>query len=223
MWGSMAMSATWASGPCLDLRFIFSLADLDSFSASLGDLVVHQLDSGFDGLSGGALQVWIERGVNAIGLLVDLALRQFADDGVADQIDKIGSIAGLHVWRREFKRSGLGFVRLFSGDGASLNHAVENKIPPFSGALRMAVRREITGPLDDPGEQRGLGQGNVFKVFVEIGARGLGETTDLERTALAEVHPIAIKLEDLLFAEFLFKLNRNQHFRQLALDSLFGA
>ena len=62
--------------------------------------------------------------------------------------------------------------------------------------------------------------GEVFQVFVEIGLRCLGKAADGERPALAQIHPIGIELEDLLLAELLLHLQRNQHFRQLALDRL---
>ena len=84
----------------LDLGFVFAFSNLYALSAALRDLVIDQLDPGFNGLCGGALKVRVQRGVNAVSLLVYFALRYLADDGVADEIDEIGSVAGFDVgWR----------------------------------------------------------------------------------------------------------------------------
>ena len=84
----------------------------------------------------------------------------------------------------------------------------------------MAIRRQIAGSLNDAGDQSRFGRSDIFQVFVEIGLRCLRKSTDGERAALAQIHPIGIKLEDLLLAELLLHLQRNQHFRELALDRL---
>ncbi len=84
----------------------------------------------------------------------------------------------------------------------------------------MAIGRQIAGRLNDSGDQRRFGRGEVFQIFVEIGLRCLGKAADGERTALAQIDAIGIELENLLLAELLLHLQRNQHLRQFALDRL---
>ena len=112
----------------------------------------------FDGLRGGLLQVGIEGGVNAVRLIVQFALVELVDQRVANQIDKVGRIAGFHIGRSEFQGRGFCLLRLFPGDGMGFDHAVEHKIAAFQRALRMPIRRQITGSLNDSGQQRGFRQ-----------------------------------------------------------------
>src|SRR5437016_8115069 len=86
----------------------------------------------------------------------------------------------------------------------------------------MAIGRKITGRLDEPGQQGRLGQGDVFQVFVEVGARRLGQSADGEGAALSEINPVRVEFENLLLAELLLQLDRNQHLHQFSLQSFFG-
>ena len=148
-------------------RFPFS--DLDTFCTAFIDLIVYQLDSGFDGLRSRALQCRIERGVNAIRLVVHLALRKLTDQRVADEINEIWRVTGLDVRRRQLQWGRLGLFILFFGYGMGINHAVEHYVAPFCGALRVAVWRKITRALDDSSQQSGFRQRNVYEIFIEIG------------------------------------------------------
>ena len=99
-------------GSRLHLRFVLAFPDLYSLGALFGHLIVHQLHSAFDRLRRGLLQVGIERGVDAIGLVVHLPLIQFADERFADQVHKIRRIAGFNVGRRKLQRRSFCFFRL---------------------------------------------------------------------------------------------------------------
>ena len=50
--------------------------------------------------------------------------------------------------------------------------------------------------------------------------RGLAESVNGERAALAHVHLVGVHLEDALLGELLLQLDGDQHLRELALDGL---
>ena len=208
MCGSITTSATWACGPGRTLVSYCSCPIFVRLRAQLGDLLVDQLHSGFHRRRRGFLQVGIDRGVDAIALVVHLALVELADQRVAHQVDEVGRVAGLDVRRRQFQRRGLGFFRIRLGDGVSFDHAVQHQVAAFEGALGMPIRRKIAGRLNDSGNQRGFRQGKVFQVFVEVGPRRLGKAADGERTALAQIDAVGIELENLLLAELLLHFER---------------
>ena len=79
------------------------------------------------------------RRVNAIALVVHLALVEFGDKRVAQQIDKVGCVAGLDVGRRQLQRRGLGLLRFRLGEGMGFHHGVQHQVAAFEGALGMAV------------------------------------------------------------------------------------
>jgi hypothetical protein len=167
------------------------------------------------------LQIGIKRGVDAVRLVVQLMFAELVDQRVAHHVDEIGRVAGFHVRRRQLEGRGLGLFRLFLGDGVGLHHRIEHQVAPLQGALGMPVGRQPARPLDDSRQQRRLGQRNVFQVLIEIGARCFAEAANGERSALPQVHPIAVELENLLLAELLFQLLGDQHLCQLASDSFF--
>ena len=70
--------------------------------------------------------------------------------------------------------------------------------------------------MDDARQQRRFRQRDVLQILVEVCARGFGKPADGERSALPQVHPVAVELKDLLLAELLFQFFGNQHLRQLA-------
>ena len=160
--------------------FKLVLPDLLLMRAHLCDLIVHQLGAGFDRLCGRPLQSGIERRVDAVLLVVDLVLVQFADDGIANHIHEVRCIAGLNVRRGQFQRRRLGFIGLLARDDVSVNHGLDHCIAPFEGALGMTIGRKIAGRLDQSGQQRGFRQVDVFQILVEIRAGSFGEAGDGE-------------------------------------------
>ena len=101
------------------------------------------------------------------------------------------------------------------------DHAFEHQVAPVQRPLGMSIRRKIAGRLNEPCEQGGLGKSDVLQVLVEIGPRCLGESADGEGTALSEIDPVGVELENLLFAELLLQFNGNQHLHQFPLQSFF--
>ena len=168
---------------CLRSRRDFGfklLSNLHLLGAQLLDLLVHKLDPGFNCLRRCLLQVRIKRRVNAVRLIVQIAFVELVDQCVAHHVDKIGGVARFHVGRRQLQRHSLGFLRNLSGDGVSVHHRIQYKIPALQGALGMPVRREIAWPLNQSCQQRRLRQSDVFEIFVEISAGSLREPADGE-------------------------------------------
>ena len=87
--------------------FKLILPDLGLVGAHLGDLLVHQLHSSFHRLRSRALKVGIECRIDAVFLVVHLALVQLADNRVAHHIHEIRRVTRFHVGRSQFKRHGL--------------------------------------------------------------------------------------------------------------------
>ena len=98
----MATSATCGVGPGSTLVSNLPLPILIFLVRRFMHLLVDQLHSHIHRFGRGLLQVGIDRRVDAVGLLVDFALIELADQRVADQIDEIRSIAGFDIRRRKF-------------------------------------------------------------------------------------------------------------------------
>ena len=202
------------------MGLVFSFAHFHLARAHFRDLVIDQLDSHFHRLRGRALQVGIECRIDAIGLIVQLVLVELVDQRIAHQVDVVRSITGFDVRRRQLERRGFGLVRFRPGNRVRVGHSVQHDIAAIQRALGMAVRRKITGRLNQPGQQCRLRQRDVLEIFVEIGFRCLCESADGERSPLSQVNPVCVKLENLLLAELLLEFERNHDFRQLPLDRL---
>ena len=123
----------------------------------------------------------------------------------------------------QVQRLGLGVLRLLLGDGAGFHHRVEDQVAALDGAVRMAVGREVIGPLDHAGQQRAFGEIELAHVLAEVGLRGFAESVDREAAALPEVDLVGVHLEDLLLAEAVFELEGDDDLDDLALDALFGS
>src|SRR5258708_38491733 len=85
----------------------------------------------------------------------------------------------------------------------------------------MPVGRQPAWSLDDSRQQRRFGQRDVFQILIKIGAARLGESADGERSALPQVYPVAVELENLLLAELLFQFLGDQHLGEFAANGRF--
>ena len=144
-----------------DLRFHF-LAHLHLLGAHLLDLLIDQLDAHLDRLRRRFLQIGIERGVNPVGLIVQIVFAELVDQRVAHHVDEIRSVAGLYIRRRELQRRGFGLVGLLPSDGVGFHHRVEHQVAALQSALGMPVGRKVARPLNDARQQRGFGQRDVL-------------------------------------------------------------
>jgi hypothetical protein len=132
-----------------------------------------------------ALQVGIERGVDAQAFAVEVALAELLHQLIVHQVDEVGRFAGVHAGRGQMQRLGLGALGLVLGDGAGLDHRIEHQVAALDGAVGMAEGIEVVGPLNDAGQQRALGQVELAHILAEVGLRGLAESVDGEAAALA--------------------------------------
>ena len=126
--------------PGFGLR-ILARADFDFVGPPFFHLLVHQLHARVHRLGGGALEVRVERGVHAIGMIVQLAFAELVGELVLHQVHEVRGVAGFHVGGRHFERVRLGAVSLLASDGAGFNHGVEHQVAAFQGALGTLVRR----------------------------------------------------------------------------------
>ncbi len=78
----------------------------------LADELVDVLHADFDGFGGGALELGVERGVDAQALVGEVLVADALDELVVDEVDEVGSFAGVDVGRGEAERFGLGARRL---------------------------------------------------------------------------------------------------------------
>ena len=177
-----------------------------SCRAELADQFVDIFHADLDGLGGGALEFGVERGVDAEALVGEALVADALDELIVDEIDEVGGFAGVDVGRSEAKGLGLGAAGFGGGDGAGLDHGVEDDVAALHGALGVAVGIEVAGALDHAGEQGALGEIELAEVFAEVGLGGFAEAVDGEAAALAEVDLVGVHLEDLLLVEAGFEL-----------------
>ena len=123
----------------------------------LADDVVDDLDAGFDGLGGGALEIGVERGVDAEVLVGGVLVADALDDLVVDEIDEVGGFAGFDVGGGEVEGLGLGAGGFGGGEGSGLDHGVEDEVAAFHGALGVAVGIAVAGVLEERGEKSVVG------------------------------------------------------------------
>ena len=174
------------------------------------------------GLGGGALQVGVERGVDAQALVGEVLVADALDELVVDEVDEVGGFAGVDVGRSETEGLGLGAGGFAGSDGAGFDHGVEHEVAALHGALGMAVGVQAVGAVDDAGEEGALGGVELREVLAEEGLGGFAEAVDGEAAALAEVDLVGVHLEDLLLGEAGFELEGDEDLNELALDALLG-
>jgi hypothetical protein len=121
------------------------------------------------------------------------------------------------------QRLRLGAFCLVFGNGSGLNHRVEHEVAALDGAVGVANRREIVGPLDHPGEECAFRQVKLAHVFAKVGLRGLAESVDGETAALAKVDLVGVELEELLLVEAVLQLESNDDLDDFPFDAFLGS
>ena len=101
-------------------------------------------------------------------------------------------------------------------DEAGLEHAPQYILLAHGGARRIDDRVEGGGRLRQPGEHGRFGQAELLERLAVVGARGGGKAVG----ALAEEDLVDVELEDLVLAEVLLDLQRQQDLVQLAVVGL---
>jgi len=204
-----------------DLRIAERLFGLAFARAvQFADKLIDALHAHLDGLGSGALQVGVERGVDAQVLMREVLIADALHKLVVDEIDEVGGLAGVDVGRCQVEGLGLGDGRFFLGNGPGLDHRVEYDIAPRHRALGMAVWVQAAGALDHTREQRTLGGVELAQVFAEIGLGGLAEAVDRIAAAMPQVDLVGVHGKDLLLAEVGLKLEGHKDLAHLVFDVL---
>ncbi len=105
----------------------------------LADDLVHVLHADLDRLRSSSFQVGIERSVDTEILVGKVLVADSLDKLVVHEVDEVGSLARIDVWRRESKRFGFGACGFACRDGVCLNHGVEHDVAALHSALGMAI------------------------------------------------------------------------------------
>ena len=101
-------------------------------------------------------------------------------------------------------------------DEAVFIHRVEDRVAPGNRAVRVQMRRVVRRRLDDPRQQRALGQREPGRGLVEIGVGGGLHAVG----SVAEVHRVQIRLQNLALVHRLFQLQRQHDLLRLARQRL---
>ena len=97
-------------------------------------------------------------------------------------------------------------------DVAVVEHAVQDVSAAIVRGGEVAARVVATRALDQAGKHRGFGDGQALRVLPEVGTRGLADAPG----AAAEIDLVQIEIEDLVLAEVLFDLPREDDLAHLA-------
>ena len=159
------------------------------------------MDRGVHSLRGQALQVRIERSVDAQPFAIEIAIAEPLRQLVVHQVDEVGRFACVHAGRDQMQWLSLGVLGLLLGNGAGLDHRVEHQVAPLDRAFGMAVGIQAAGALDQPGEQRALRQVELADILAEVGLRCFAEAVDGKTAELPEVDLVRVHGEDLLLVE----------------------
>ncbi len=184
-------------------------------SVVLADELVYVAHAGFNGFRGDALELGVERGVDAEGLVVQV-VAETLDELFMDEVDEVGGFGGVDVGWGEIERGGFGSFGLIGGDGAGLGHGVEDDVAALHGAFRVAVGVAAVGVLDEAGDEGALGERELVEGLAEVGLGGLADAVDGEGAALADVDLVGVHLEDLLLVEARFELEGDHDLAKLA-------
>ena len=104
--------------------------------------------------------------------------------------------------------------RLSGGDLFQLLHPIEHGVALHRGALRILQRRKTIRAANQTGEQGRLGKIELGGALSEIRLRGRLDSV----TTGAEINPVHVELEDLVFGQLALDAQRDHRFEQLAAD-----
>jgi len=188
----------------------------------VADEIVDILHANLDRLGGNLLEIRIERGVNAQALVREILIANALNEPLVNEIDEVGSLACVNVGRGKAKRLGFGCVSLGAGNGAGLDHGIEDDVATLHSALGMTIGIAIAWVLKQPSEHGALGDVELTKRLAEEGLRRLAEAVNLVTSDVAKIHLIGVHLEDLLLVEASLELEGDHNLPQLASDLFFG-
>ncbi len=192
------------------------------FAVRFADHLVDVALAGFYGLGREALELRIQRGVDAEGL-VGKVVAEALDELIVDEVNEVGRFAGVDVGLGEAEGFGFGAGRFGFGDAAGLDHGVEDEVAALHGAVGMTVRIAVAGVLEEGSEEGILGEVKLREVFAEESLRGFADAIDLVAAAMDEVHLVGVHGEDLRLVEAGFELKGDHEFGDFAGEFFVGA
>mmetsp|Transcript_18069 Transcript_18069/g.43143 ORF Transcript_18069/g.43143 Transcript_18069/m.43143 type:complete len:678 (+) Transcript_18069:676-2709(+) len=159
----------------------------------------------------GAVQRQVDVEPAGVGFVAVLA-----EDQLARGLGHEFGMRDRFVDRPDAQLFGLGFVTLFLGDVASLVHPLDDVLLADGGAPRVVDRVVGRGRLGQAGQHRGLGDAELVQRLAEIDLAGCCEAM----RPVTEEDLVHVDLEDLLLAQVLLDLDREQRLLGLAPQGL---
>ena len=183
----------------------------------LGQQLVHLFSADLYRGGRGALQLRIERGVNAEALRFQILLRKMFEQMILDHVHKIrrGAAARPAVQKLQFLF--LGVVGLLLRDVAVLDHLRQHPVSRFFRALRMPLRRSVTiRRPDNSAQKRALPHAQLAHVLAKIRFGRFAESANRKTAAIPQVDFVRVQLKNLLLRIALVDFHRHQHFFHFA-------
>src|SRR5690606_34998247 len=139
---------------------------------------------------------------------VDIEASAAFEDAVGVLVEHVAGVVD-EVRRLVLDRPGGDAQRLVGGgidlspcDGARLEHRVENHVTPIPRTIRMTLRCEARGGLDESGNRRRFGNREIPDVLAEKDPCRLRYAVNGKRTSLAEHDVVEVELENFVLGEF---------------------
>ena len=173
--------------------------------------------------SGGALEIGIECGVDAIALALEIVLREFFEQMILDHVNEVGGGAAFDAAAYKFQRRFFRGSDLVGGGVRVFDHLGEDAVAGFDGAIHVPFGGGVViRSANDAAEESGFAEGELADVFTEVGLGSLSEAANREAAAIAEIDFVGIELKNLLFGEAVIDFDRHQHFFYFAAPFAFG-
>ena len=161
------------------------LAHSGKGAGALVDALLQLHGLGGDGAVGSHLDLAVHGGVGGEPRMVQGVLAPGLLDVLAHRFQKVGAVAVGTPERLDVERGAGQLLVLVLGDVLLVGHGLQDHVAPSLGAVRIAVRAQALGPLDEPRKQCGFLGPEVFHVLaeVDVGCRlhavGAGAQVDL--------------------------------------------
>ena len=177
------------------------------------ELAIELLEAAAQRALGGGLHPGVERRVELQAAAEQVAVAVAPGRELADVLDEVRrcevvEIALVDERDRLGERGGV----LGIGDVAVLAHMAEHVALAFAREREVVRRRVLRRRRDEPGEQRSLGDREVFDVFAEV---GLGRRANAVG-AVTEIDVIEIDRQDLGLGELALEAHREDQLARLA-------
>src|SRR5262249_55519624 len=151
-----------------------------------GQELVDIFHAGVHSGEGGALQLGIQRGVDANVLAAEFVFGVFLQEVVLHHVNEVGRFAAGDGGADYFEWGTLGVLHVGFGDVLVLEHLSQHAIARLCAALGMTVSGGVVvGSANDAGKIGAFAEGELAKIFAEIGDAGLGKSAKSEAAAIS--------------------------------------